>query len=246
VVPVPGKASVYPDRLARGAEPDVAVAAHTARFIAELRRRGVEVLDLDPVYHQARKQRPQVQLYMAADTHWTGEGVRLTAETIAALVRKQAWYRARKERTRYTRKRVTVPRRGDIPRMTRLPHQEQLFGEEQVRVYQVLDAEGELYEDPDEYAEAPILLLGDSFSRVFQTDEPESAGLIANLAYELQVPISSIVNDGGASTLVRQELARDLEILEGKKLVIYAFVERDIRFGMKGWQKIELWEEGKK
>ena len=61
----------------------------------------------------------------------------------------------------------------------------------------------------------------------------ETAGLIANLAFELHAPLSSVVNDGGASTLVRQELARNLEILKGKRLVIWAFAERDLRFGMK-------------
>lgn len=241
VVPVPGKASVYPDKLVGGLEPGVAYGDHTARFIGELRKKGVEVLALNPVYQAARKARPKEQLYMAADTHWTGAGVKLTAETIAAVVRKQPWYRAHKARTTYTRKTVKLKRRGDIPKMTRIPRQEQLFGEETVTAYQILDAEGELYEDPEAYKEAPILLMGDSFSRVFQTDEPESAGMIANLAYELHVPLSSIVNDGGASTLVRQALAQDLEILEGKKLVIYSFVERDIRFGMKGWPKIEIW-----
>jgi hypothetical protein len=65
----------------------------------------------------------------------------------------------------------------------------------------------------------------------------ETAGLIANLAFELHAPLSSVVNDGGASTLVRQELARNLEILKGKRLVIWAFAERDLRFGMKSWRR---------
>ena len=83
---------------------------------------------------------------------------------------------------------------------------------------------------------------GGSFSRIYQSDEPEAAGWIANLAYELQTPLTTIVNDGGASTLVRQELARNLELLKDKRLVIWTFAERDLRFGMQGWQKIALEE----
>jgi hypothetical protein len=45
-----------------------------------------------------------------------------------------------------------------------------------------------------------------------------------------------------ASTLVRQELARNLDLLKGKRLVIWTFAERDLRFGMQGWQKIALEE----
>ena len=59
-------------------------------------------------------------------------------------------------------------------------------------------------DDPD----AEILVLGDSFLRIYQQDEPGAAGFIAHLAQELQQPLTSLVNDGGASTLVRQELYR--------------------------------------
>ena len=107
--------------------------------------------------------------------------------------------------------------------------------EEAVRISE--KAGGQAYQDDPQ---SPILLLGDSFSKVFQTDAPYSAGLIANLAYELQMPLASIVNDGGASTLVRQQLARRLDLLKNKRLVIWEFVERDIRFGLRGWQPVAL------
>ena len=58
-------------------------------------------------------------------------------------------------------------------------------------------------DDPD----SEILVLGDSFLRIYEQDEPGAAGFIAHLAKELQQPLTSLVNDGGASTLVRQELA---------------------------------------
>jgi hypothetical protein len=85
-----------------------------------------------------------------------------------------------------------------------------------------------------------ILVLGDSFLRIYQQDEPGSAGFIAHLAKELKQPVTSLVNDGGASTLVRQELYRRPELLKNKQVVIWEFVERDIRLGTEGWQQVPL------
>jgi hypothetical protein len=88
--------------------------------------------------------------------------------------------------------------------------------------------------------EAQILLLGDSFARIYEHDEPGSAGLIAHLARELKQPLTAIVNDGGASTLVRQELYRKPAALRNKRVVIWEFIERDICFGLEGWQDVPL------
>jgi hypothetical protein len=54
------------------------------------------------------------------------------------------------------------------------------------------------------------------------------------------VPLASIVSDGGASTLVRQTLARKKGVLRGKKLVVWEFIERDFRYGAEGWKDVEL------
>jgi hypothetical protein len=68
----------------------------------------------------------------------------------------------------------------------------------------------------------------------------QDTGFIAHVARELGQPLSSIVNDGGASTLVRQTLARRPALLSNKKLVIWEFAERDIRYGTEGWQIVPL------
>ena len=240
VVPVPSKPSVAPERLRRGLAPSLDLATHTRRFMGELRGRGIDVLDLHAAFVQWRLDRPDgPALYLAADTHWTGEGVRLAAWLLAARVRAAIGAEPLQPSRTYHRESLAVPRRPDIPRMSRLPGEATAFPKETTTVLRVLDSEGAPYADDDE---AQILLLGDSFSRIYQTDEPEAAGLIANLAFELQTPLSSIVNDGGASPLVRQELARNLELLHGKRIVIWAFAERDLRFGLQGWQRITLEE----
>ena len=94
----------------------------------------------------------------------------------------------------------------------------------------------------DDFRKAKILILGDSFSRIYQTDSPVNAGWIAHFAKEMGRPVASIVSDGGASTLVREKLARKAGVLKGKKLLIWEFVERDLRFGAEGWNA-EGWKE---
>jgi hypothetical protein len=52
--------------------------------------------------------------------------------------------------------------------------------------------------------------------------------------------VASIINDGGGSTLARQELSRRAAWLANKKVVIWEFAERDIRLGTEGWQRVPL------
>lgn len=237
LVPIPTKGNVAPAHLRRGLEPSIALSVHSRRFMDELRARGVEVLDLFTPFVDEQRAHPDKNLYLAADTHWTGDGARFAAGLLAARVREMLGTTPLQPMRNYRRETVTVLRRPDIPRMSRLPGEASAFPAQVTIAYRVLDQDGQAYADDDD---SQILLLGDSFSRIYQTDEPLAAGWIANLAYELGTPLSTIVNDGGASTLVRQELARSPELLKGKRLVVWSFVERDLRFGMKGWEKIAI------
>ena len=92
----------------------------------------------------------------------------------------------------------------------------------------------------DDFRKAKIMILGDSFSRIYQTDLPVNAGWIAHFAKNMNRPVASIVSDGGASTLVREKLARKAGVLKGKKLLIWEFVERDLRFGAEGWKEVDF------
>jgi len=92
----------------------------------------------------------------------------------------------------------------------------------------------------DDFRKSEILILGDSFSRIYQTDSPVNAGWIAHFAKNMNRSVASIVSDGGASTLVREKLARKASVLKGKKLLIWEFVERDLRFGAEGWKDVDF------
>jgi hypothetical protein len=236
VMPVPGKPTVYPDRLTSRANGEKRLHSHTLELLAALRQAGIETPDLFDLFAGLREKPELEPWYLRRDTHWSGGGARLAAEVIAQRIRALGWVELGD--IPYRERDVVVKRRSDIAHMIRVPDIESQYPDERVLCRQVVRADtGELYRDsPD----SPVLVLGDSFLRMYQTDAPRDAGFIAHLARELRRPLASVVNDGGASTLVRQELHRRPELLAGKRVVIWEFVERDIRFGMEGWKKVDV------
>ncbi len=254
VMPAPNKESIYPEMLAdRAAGPSAVVNPTTRAVLAKLKEAGVEIVDLFEVYGsrqsahrvdsghgpnpQSAIRNPQsVPYYLAQDSHWSPEGMRLAAEVVARRLLDSGW--VEKGPVNYEMKPAAVERYGDVLRMIRVSQVERRFQPERMNCTQVLDMQtGRPYaDDPN----SPVLVLGDSFLRIFERDEPGSGGFIAHLACHLGFGLTSLVNDGGASTLVRQQLARKPALLKGKKVVIWEFVERDIRFGTEGWQVIPV------
>jgi len=240
IVPASNKASIYPDMLTRRAtglhQP---VNPKTIDILAKLRESGVEVVDLFRLFVEARKSSPQgdnPKYYLAQDSHWSGDGMRFAAQAVAKRILDLGW--AEKGSVKYTLKPTTIERYGDVLKMIRVPKIESSFKPEIINCKQVINSDtGKVYQDDPN---SPVLVIGDSFLRIYSRDEPGSAGFIEHLACELGLPLTSVVNDGGASTLVRQELSRKPALLKNKKLVIWEFVERDIRFGTEGWQQVQL------
>ncbi len=237
VVIAPNKASIYPEMLAtRAGAAGAPVNPVTRAVLTKLDQAGIEVVDLFEVYRQARESPDNPACYLAQDSHWSPEGMRLAAQAVARRLLDSGW--VREGPIEYELKPRIVERHGDILRMIRTPQIERLYRPERLHCAQVLEARtAKPYaDDPD----SPVLVLGDSFLRIYERDEPGSAGFVSHLAHQLGFGLASIINDGGASTLVRQHLARKPELLKGKKVVIWEFVERDIRFGTEGWQVIPL------
>jgi len=240
VLPAPGKPSVYPDELTR--RPMTArrsAECPTQQLICRLRGAGVETIDLFETFLQLRKaKRPDLSgpYYLLRDSHWSGTTAALAAEAVARRIRDLGWIES--GAVQYSVRTMSVTRQSDIVRMMRLPDIGDQLSHEQVRCDQIVrTSTGDLYRDD---SNSQVLVIGDSFLRIYETDEPRAAGFIAHLARELRLPLASLVNDGGASTLVRQELSRRAGLLGGKKLVIWEFVERDILFGTQGWKDVPL------
>lgn len=241
VMPVPNKESIYPELLSSRAASDGeggVLAIRTRELLERLKSSNVEVIDLFEIFQKARRNGPSTNtpLYLAQDTHWSPAGVALAAQAAARRLSSLGWMQ--QGSSIYMERPVQVRRLGDILRMLQSPALEQSVAPESVTVMQVArEGTNDLYADQ---AEAELLVIGDSFMRIFQQDEPGSAGFVAHLAKELKQPLLSLVNDGGGATLVREELSFQPVFLKNKKVVLWEFVERDIGLAVKGWPLVRL------
>ena len=301
VVPVPSKASVYPDMLTRRfASRSGDFRSPTEDLLEELERQGVRTVNLFDAFREARQTASSSgsgkSYYLAHDTHWTPEGARVAARAVANSLRERGW--TSQYPFSYTTQEARVARRGDILDMMSIPALSQHYQAEEVQCTQILDPlvgpmvsrkgarDGRFKNDHliDTPMESSVLLLGDSFCRIYQSAEPASlgeviksepaegpdiadsstetgdesaddsdktprskkrllpgsAGFPSLLAYELKSPVDYVISDGGAATDVRQRLSVDPEILENKRIVIWEFAERDVRYGKAGWGDVSL------
>lgn len=230
VVVVPGKESVYPEQLTRRPARDVN--ARVDVFVNALADHGIECLYLMPGDDLAAT----MPTYLRQDTHWTPAWAARAAERVAQFLVDKDW--VQQGGAVFTSKPVELARHGDILRMTKSPPLLEAYPPESMTCSQVVDPHtGDLYKNQKD---APVLVLGDSFLRIFQTDEPRAAGFIAHLARALRMPVASIVNDGGAANLVREQLALSPELLHNKRVVIWEFVDREIALSPTGWKEIDL------
>ncbi|HZW31450.1 MAG TPA: hypothetical protein VFF52_12135 [Isosphaeraceae bacterium] len=240
VVPVPDKESIDPEMLSgRAVRGSVVVCRSTRALLDRLQAAGIAFVDLFEAFRQAKVAQSPSDLkpfYLAHDSHWTPAGIRVAVQAVARRIRERGWIEV--GAVDYGVRPIEVERVGDLIEMLRVPRLERTIAPERLHCVQVIRRDtGRPYRDqPD----ARILILGDSFLRIYEQDEPRAAGFIAHLARELKQPLTSIVNDGGASTMVRQDLNRRPRLLANKRLVIWEFVERDIRDGVEGWQVIRL------
>jgi hypothetical protein len=239
VVPVPNKESIYPDRLTRRAMPPPGVLSPSTRdLFTRLQTAGVDYVDLFAVFHAARANGADAgePFYLVQDSHWSPAGLKLAAGAVARHVVERGWIQ---EGTRdYEEEPSPIQRLGDMVLMLRSRTLERNAVPEHVRCSRIVDSQTRqpCRDDP----QSEVLVLGDSFLRIFESDEPGAAGFLAHLARELRRPVTRLVADGGASTLVRQELYRRPALLTRKRVVIWEFVERDLHLGTEGWQSVPL------
>jgi hypothetical protein len=236
VMPAPNKESVYPDQLARWAAPPTqAIGEETRAFLAQCAAAGVEVVDLFALYRAARKS-SDTPLYLEQDSHWTPVGMKMAANAVAARIVERGWLVP--GTTPYDARPAPVQELGDLVRMIRSPQIEARVTPQAIATEQVVRRDTGAPFAADAAPEA--LVLGDSFLRIYQRDPPGGAGFVAHLALALGRPVAGIISDGGASTLVRQDLFRRPKLLARAKVVVWEFVERDIRLGTEGWQTVPL------
>lgn len=229
VVPVPDKASAYPQFLNDNLHAST-LASHGQRFLRFLEQRGIPAVDLYGLLAA-----PAPALYLKRDTHWTPAGLEVAAQAVAARLRMVSGLQF--DTVKYRVEEMSLGREGDLLRMIQAERATADLAKETVAAQQVQDPTGKPFLPQDD---AQILVLGDSFLRIYEKDEPGSAGFVAHLARALGVPLSAIISDGGAANLVREDLRRRPGLLTGKRAVVWEFAERDLGLAPGGWKNVAI------
>ena len=241
VVPVPSKPEVFPDKLKGAIATPAALPVlnpYGRKFLLELTQAGVEVVDLLPVFLQARRKDGEAAqlLYQRQDTHWTDRGLRLAAATVAERIKRYPWYAALEPHAvDYRTKPCDFRRPGDLhSRLT--PAEQRGYKPEALAAQQVLTPAGEPFEDdPD----SPVVVLGDSFTGVFERTDCGSAGVSAHLARELRYPVDLVMSYGGGPNVRNTLLTRGEATLRRMRLVVWVFAARDLYNYWDDWESLQ-------
>lgn len=240
-VPVPNKVEIFPDKLDASLKAFVGqvVNPFERKFAASLSGSGVELLDLWPALLAARTGDGSATgeaLYQRQDTHWSHRGLEIAAHAVAERIKQYPWYAdlARHRRT-YQTKDVPFTRYGDLH--SRLPEVlKARYKPEAIVGKQVITAEGPPYDDD---AESPIVVLGDSFTGVYELTDCEHAGVSAHIAREIGYPVDLVMSYGGGPNVRQKLMRRGVADLAHKRLVIWMMTSRDLHNYWEDWQPLK-------
>jgi len=231
-VPVPTKEEIFPDEV----DPRYKALAgqiinpYLRKFELSLAKAGVEVVDLLPPFLSARAAvdaGEQEALYQHQDTHWSDRGLRLAADIISARIKQYPWYhevRGAAATEVFTSRETSVTRFGDLH--SRLPEAaKKQYQPEKLVAHQVFTSNGMAYDDDPE---SPIVVLGDSFTGVYELTDAEHSGVSAHIAKNLSLPVDLVMSYGGGPNVREKLLRRGKDALAAKKLVVWIMTDRDL------------------
>jgi SGNH hydrolase-like domain, acetyltransferase AlgX len=237
LMPVPPKAAIYPEKIL----PEVDLHGETAapflaRFYDELRKREIDVVDLSPVFLQNRASE-HGPVFCKTDTHWSGFGCVLAAQTIKEKIQEKLAGQPRKD---YAAEWKEVTIKGDLGDLdgsnTKKPEPEKIA----IRTISDKATGAAVNADPN----CPLLIIGDSHTLVFHDFLAEKSGLLDQVAYEIGFAPDLIGTRGSGSTSVRISLYRrarkDADYLAKKKVIVWCFAAREFTESDQGWDKVPV------
>jgi SGNH hydrolase-like domain, acetyltransferase AlgX len=237
LMPVPPKAAIYPEKIL----PEVDLHGETAapflaRFYDELRKREIDVVDLSPVFLQNRASE-HGPVFCKTDTHWSGLGCVLSAQTIKEKIQKKL---AGQPPKNYAAEWKEVTIKGDLGDLAG-PNTKKLEPEK-IAIRTISDKETGAAVTPD--ANSPLLIIGDSHTLVFHDFLAEKSGLLDQVAYETGFAPDLIGTRGSGATSVRISLYRrarkDPDYLAKKKMIVWCFAAREFTESDQGWDKVPV------
>ena len=242
-VPTPGKASIHPEQIARGASDaalmpsgwDGFAAMLTEAWKKEAAARGLPQQPAPVIVDPAEALREQALAsaepqYLINDSHWSPAGMELVAKSIASTLGSAG----AAEAPTATNEIEAV---GDTARMLELPAGSPILQKQRVPTKPV---EGWA---PDR--SSTVLLLGDSYTNIYSSEDlgwGTQAGLAERVSHQLGAPVDRLSrNDAGAleaRRMLATEAAKDPAWLAGKDVLVWQLSLREVVGG--DWRPVEL------
>lgn len=224
IVPIPMKASIYPDKFDESFAPGAAYGLKP--LYDQMREQGLDVFDVEPVFAALRA---TDKLYCEQDAHYSPRTCEILATSLVKKIKAKQWSDELKL-TKIDRSEPTeIKINGDLVIGT------DYASSTSAETLEVRFA-GQGHEPADPDPESPILLLGDSHTLVFQEGSSNGmhctrAGLLDQMQFELQSRIDLLGQKGSGSVQARKALygrARSIPgFWENKKLVVWVFSSRE-------------------
>ena len=237
LMPVPPKAAIYPEKTL----PDVDLhgepaAPYLARFYDELRKREIDVVDFSPILLQNRANE-HGPVFCRTDTHWSGLGCVLAAQTIKNKIHEKLTAQPQKN---YAAEWKEITIKGDLGDLAganiKKPEPEKIA----IRTISDKETGAAINPDPN----SPLLIIGDSHTLVFHDFLAEKSGLLDQIAYETGFAPDLIGTRGSGSTSVRISLYRrarkDPGYLARKKMIVWCLAAREFTESDQGWDKVPV------
>jgi alginate O-acetyltransferase complex protein AlgJ len=232
VVPVPVKEEIYGERLVAGTPADLCVNPAGREFTREMLAAGLDVLDIYPALMAAKAgDEPPHFSYQRYDTHWSLPGMLAAMEQLAARVTQYSWYGdAGAKPGSLNMQETTTLREGDL--VAHLPDAEKAkYPADTLPAMKIFNG-AEPYKGGKN---APILLMGDSFTGVFESVDQKSGGPGSLLAYATGLDVQVLTSWGGGPGVYHRMMKMKKD-MQSKRLVVYMMTARDF------WQSPMEWD----
>lgn len=232
LVPVPAKASIYPEKLDTKADP--ASVPSLAPFLAKLKAEGVEALDLEAEFKKVRAAEPANQLYCATDSHWSPAACQLVANLVAAKYKPLPEVTAAKVAGLTTLPAEIREYHGDL--LT--DAQKSTVAKDKLPLSRAGLGAGGSVTTVETSPTSPIVVLGDSHLLVFRKGGnmlDTQGGFVDHLQVALGTPVQDFAMQAGGADGPRVEIARTTaknpDFWSKKKVAIWVFTAREFTQG---------------
>jgi alginate O-acetyltransferase complex protein AlgJ len=240
-VTIPVKSEVYFEKLPTDVAPSdktAIVNPYSRKILKDIQDAGIEVIDVLPRYLEAKTKDGEHEepVYQKQDTHWTDRGLQIVAKLIAERVEEYGWYEeAAADKVEYTVVDTTFDRQGDI--VDKLPEEVKVnYPAVTLKARQVYRPDGKLNRRDKN---GPIILMGDSFTGVFELVDCKGAGVASHIAAKTGLPVDQLTSWGGGPLVRSRFMRQRADKLGGKRLVVYLMVARDLYDYSQGWAPLE-------